>query len=178
MNDSYGNIITRGEHNAINYVVDGVVIPEAAGVLQQTQPVSPRSLQSAQIDIGGYEAQDGGGPLGAVAHLKTLPILSKPNFTIGQQIGGPLAGSIYYNTSGAFSQKPASRLNRLRFDSSGSFRGSTLRIAPPTKVFANNRGADINVLARLEYLLTPRDTLRFTVAINESFLGVPHFKLV
>ncbi|MBA4076348.1 MAG: hypothetical protein C0508_14995, partial [Cyanobacteria bacterium PR.023] len=173
MNDSYGNIITRGEHNAINYVVDGVVIPEAAGVLQQTQPVSPRSLQSAQIDIGGYEAQDGGGPLGAVAHLKTLPILPKPNFTIGQQIGGPLAGSIYYNTSGAFSQNPASRLNRLRFDSSGSFRGSSLRIAPPTKTFANNRGADINVLARLEYLLTPRDTLRLTVAINESFLGVP-----
>ena len=173
MNDSYGNIITRGEHNAINYVVDGVVIPEAAGVLQQTQPVSPRSLQSAQIDIGGYEAQDGGGPLGAVAHLKTLPILPKPNFTIGQQIGGPLAGSIYYNTSGAFSQNPASRLNRLRFDSSGSFRGSSIRIAPPTKTFANNRGADINVLARLEYLLTPRDTLRLTVAINESFLGVP-----
>lgn len=173
LNDSYGNIITRGEHNAINYVVDGVVIPEAAGVLQQTQPVSPRSLQSAQINIGGYEAQDGGGPLGAVAHLKTLPILPKPNFTIGQQIGGPLAGSIYYNTSGAFSQKPSSRLHRLRFDSSGSFRGSSIRIAPPTKTFANNRGADINVLARLEYLLTPRDTLRLTVAINESFLGVP-----
>jgi hypothetical protein len=177
MNDSYGNIITRGEHNAVNYVVDGVVIPEAAGVLQQTQPVSPRSLQSAQIDIGGYEAQDGGGPLGAVAHLKTLPILSKPNFTIGQQIGGPLAGSIYYNGSGAFSQNPNHKLNKLRFDSSGSFRGSTLRIAPPNKTWANNRGADINVLARLEYLITPRDRLRLTVAINESFLGVPTSQL-
>jgi len=177
MNDSYGNIITRGEHNAVNYVVDGVVIPEAAGVLQQTQPVSPRSLQSAQIDIGGYEAQDGGGPLGAVAHLKTLPILSKPSFTIGQQIGGPLAGSIFYNSSGAFSQNPARKLNRLRFESSGSFRGSSIRIAPPTKVFANNNGADINVLARLEYLLTPRDNLKLTVAINESFLGVPTARL-
>jgi len=177
MNDSYGNIITRGEHNAVNYVVDGVVIPEAAGVLQQTQPVSPRSLQSAQIDIGGYEAQDGGGPLGAVAHLKTLPILSKPNFTIGQQIGGPLAGSIFYNTSGALSQNPTSKLNRLRFESSGSFRGSTIRIAPPNKTFANNRGADINVLARLEYLCTARDNLKLTVAINESFLGAPTSQL-
>ena len=177
MNDSYGNVITRGEHNAINYVVDGVIIPEAAGVLQQSQPISPRSLQSAQVDIGGYEAQDGGGPLGAVARLKTLPILPKPNLTVGQQIGGPMAGSIYYNTSGAFSQVPGSKLNNLRFESSGLFAGTSLRIAPPTKVFANNNGADINVLGRLEYLLTPRDTLRLTVAINESFLGVPTPKL-
>jgi hypothetical protein len=177
MNDSYGNIITRGEHNAINYEVDGVVIPESAGALQQSQPISPRSLQSAQIDIGGYEAQDGGGPLGAVAHLKTLPIIAKPNFTIGQQIGGPLAGSIYYNGSGAFSQDPASKLHKLRFESSGSFRGSSIRIAAPTQSFANNRGADINVFARLEYLLSPYDKLKASVAINESFLGVPtsHF---
>ena len=177
MNDSYGNVITRGEHNAVNYVVDGVIIPEAAGVLQQSQPISPRSLQSAQVDIGGYEAQDGGGPLGAVARLKTLPILPKPNLTVGQQIGGPLAGSIYYNGSGAFSQDPASNLHKLRFESSGSFRGMAMRIAPPNKVFANNHGADINVLARLEYLLTPRDTLRLTVAINESMVGVPTSRL-
>ncbi len=58
--DTYGNIITRGEHNAINYELDGVVLPEAAGVLQQSQPATPRSLQSMQVDIGGYEAHDGG----------------------------------------------------------------------------------------------------------------------
>lgn len=177
MNDSYGNVITRGEHNAVNYVVDDVVIPEAAGVLQQTQPISPRSLQSAQIDIGGYEAQDGGGPLGAVARLKTLPILSKPNFTIGQQIGGPLAGSVYYNSSGAFSQNPDSRLHRLRFESSGLFRGTTLRIAPPNKFFAGNAGADINAYARLEYQATNRDLLKLSVSINESYLGVPTNRL-
>lgn len=177
MNDSYGNVISRGEHNAVNYVVDDVIIPEAAGVLQQTQPISPRSLQSAQIDIGGYEAQDGGGPLGAVARLKTLPILSKPNFTVGQQIGGPLAGSIYYNSSGAFSQNPSSRLHRLRFESSGLFRGTSLRIAPPNKFFAANAGADINAYARLEYQLSNRDLLKFSVAINQSFLDVPTNRL-
>ena len=173
MNDSYGNIITRGEHNAVNYVVDGVVIPEAAGVLQQSQPVSPRSLQSVQVDIGGYEAQDGGGPLGAVAHMKSLPILNKPNFTIGQQIGGPLAGSIYYNGSGAFSQDASKWLNRLRWSSSGSFRGSSLRIAAPVKNYVGNYGADINVLGRLEFQASQRDVISLTVAINESMLRVP-----
>lgn len=177
MNDSYGNVITRGEHNAVNYVVDDVIIPEAAGVLQQSQPISPRSLQSAQIDVGGYEAQDGGGPLGAVARLKTLPIVAKPNFTIGQQIGGPIAGNIYFNSSGAFSQKPGTVLNKLRFEASGQFRGTSLRIAPPTKNFVGNGGADINVYGRLEYQLTNRDLLKLDVSINESYMRVPTSRL-
>jgi hypothetical protein len=173
MNDSYGNVITRGEHNAINYELDGVVIPEAAGVLQQSQPVSPRSLQSAQVDIGGYEAQDGGGPLGAVVRMKSLPILNKPNFTIGQQLGGPLAGSIYYNGSARLSQNEKSPLHKWAIESSGSFRGTSLRLGPPVKYFAGNAGADINVLTRIEYYATERDLFRLTAAINESFLQVP-----
>lgn len=173
MNDSYGNVITRGEHNAINYELDGVVIPEAAGVLQQSQPVSPRSLQNIKVDIGGYEASDGGGPLGAVARMKSLPIDAKPNFLIGQQIGGPLAGSIYYNTSGAFSQNPDSKLYNLRFSSSGQFRGTSMRLAPGTKDFVGNAGADINTLSSLVWKATNKDTFKFDLAINESFLQSP-----
>lgn len=173
MNDSYGNVITRGEHNAINYELDGVVIPEAAGVLQQTQPVSPRSLQNIKVDIGGYEAQDGGGPLGAVAHMRSLPIDAKPNFLIGQQIGGPIAGNIYYNTSGAFSENPDSKLYNLRFSSSGQFRGTSLRLAPGTKDFVGNAGADINSLSSLVWKPNNKDTFKFDLAINESFLQSP-----
>ncbi|HEY9785283.1 MAG TPA: hypothetical protein V6D17_07775, partial [Candidatus Obscuribacterales bacterium] len=92
ISDTYGNIITRGEHNAINYEIDGVILPEAAGVLQQSQPVTPRSLQSMQVDIGGYEARDGGGPLGAIARMRSLPIQAKPHLNVGGQFGGPLAG--------------------------------------------------------------------------------------
>jgi hypothetical protein len=172
MNDSYGNIITRGEHNSINYVVDDVVIPEAAGVLQQSQVISPRSAQSMSVDIGGYEASDGGGPLGAVAHIKSLPISSKPNFNIGQQIGGPLAGSIFYNTSGAFSQKNNS-WNKLRFESSGIFRSTSYGIAPPVKDYVLNDRVDLQSFTKLEYLATPRDTLRLTTAINETTFQIP-----
>jgi Carboxypeptidase regulatory-like domain len=172
MNDSYGNMITRGEHNAVNYVVDDVVIPEAAGVLQQTQVISPRSIQSMSVDIGGYEASDGGGPLGAVAHVKSLPISSKPNFNIGQQIGGPLAGSIFYNASGAFSQNN-DFWNKFRFESSGSFRGTTYGIAPPVKDYVNNNRIDINSFTKLEFLATPRDTFRLTTSINQTSFQIP-----
>jgi hypothetical protein len=176
MHDSFGNLITRGEHNAINYEIDGVVIPEAAGVLQQTQFISPRSLQTMKVDIGGYEASDGGGPLGAVAHMKSLPILSKPNFNIGTQGGGPLAGNIYYNASTAFSQDPASAWNRLRVESSGSFRGLDYRLAPPVKNYVNNWGADINTFTKLEYMASEHDTFRLTMAFNDTFAQLPESK--
>ena len=173
MNDSYGNIITRGEHNSINYVVDDVVIPEAAGVLQQSQVISPRSVQSMSVDIGGYEASDGGGPLGAVAHIKSLPISSKPTFTIGQQIGGPIAGSIFYSATGAFSQDSTSVLHRLRYESSGSFRMSSYGIAPPVKDYVHNGRTDINSFTKLEFQATPRDTFRLTTSINQTTFQMP-----
>jgi Carboxypeptidase regulatory-like domain len=171
--DSYGNIIVRGEHNSINYVLDDVVLPEAAGVLQQSQFVTPRSLQSMNVDIGGYQAQDGGGPLGAVVHMKSLPILAKPFFEFGQQMGGPLAGNFYYSGSTAFSQNPDSKLYRLRIESSGSIRGTTMGNAPPVKDYTHNNRADLNLLTKLEYLLGERDTLSAVLGINHTFMEVP-----
>ena len=173
LNDSYGNIITRGEHNAINYEIDGVVLPEAAGVLQQTQLVSPRSLQTMNVNIGGYEASDGGGPLGAVAHMKSLPIMAKPNFNIGHQIGGPLAGTIFYNGSSALSQNPNSVWNRVRVESSGAFQGTSYRLAPPVKNYVRNNAFELNSFSKLEYMATEKDTFRLTAALNAIVTQVP-----
>ncbi len=177
VNDSFGNIIVRGEHNAVNYVLDDVILPEAAGVLQQTSFVTPRSLQSFAMDIGGYKASDGGGPLGAVARMKSLPVSAKPSLTIGQQLGGPMQGNIYYNASGAFSQDETSKLNKLRFETSGSFRGAALGLPPPTRNFKHDARADINVLSKLEYQLSERDRFRLTLGLNHSWLQVPTSRL-
>jgi len=171
--DTYGNIITRGEHNSVNYMLDGVVLPEAAGVLQQSQFVTPRSLQSMKVDIGGYQAEDGGGPLGAVIHMKSLPIVPQPYFTFGQQLGGPIAGNLWYSSSTAFSQDPNNPLYRLRIESSGSFRGTSMGEAPPAKDYAHNNRADINCLTKLEYLITERDKVNLTLGINHTMLQVP-----
>ena len=173
MNDTYGNIITRGEHNSINYVLDDVVLPEAAGVLQQSQFVSPRSLQSMKVDIGGYEAQDGGGPLGAVVHMKSLPIQPQPYFTSGMQMGSPIAGNFWYSGSTAFSQNPDSPLYKLRVESSGAVNGTSYGNAPPVKNYVNNNRCQINLLSKLEYLISDRDRVNITLGINHSFMRVP-----
>lgn len=177
MTDTYGNIITRGEHNSVNYELDGVVLPEAAGVLQQSQFVSPRSLQSMKVDIGGYQAEDGGGPLGAVVHMKSLPILAQPYFSCGQQLGYPMAGNYYYSGSTAFSQDPNSPWYKLRIESSGSVLGTSMGNAPPVKDYTSNNRADINCLTKLEYLITERDTINAVLGINETFLRVPTSKI-
>ncbi len=173
LNDSFGNVITRGEHNAINYEIDGVVLPEAAGVLQQSQLVTPRSLQNMSVNIGGYEASDGGGPLGAVAHMKSLPILAKPNLNVGHQIGGPLAGTIFYNGSTALSQDPSSVWNRVRIESSGAFRGSSYRLTPPSKNYVNNNAFDLNSLSKIEFLASEKDTFRLMAGLNATLTGIP-----
>lgn len=170
--DSYGNVIVRGEHNAINYELDGAVLPETAGVLQQTQFVTPRSLQSMKVDIGGYQAQDGGGPLGAVVHMKSLPIKPKPTLEIGGQLGGPLAGSLIFYASGALSQK-SGLLHRIRYELSGASVATTLGLEPPVKHFVRNSRLDMNYLGKLEFLATENDTFRLTGMINESFIQIP-----
>jgi hypothetical protein len=173
MPDSYGNIIVRGEHNAINYEIDGVVIPEAAGVLQQSQFASPRSLQSMQVDIGGYQASDGGGPLGAVVRMKSLPIKPKPTLNIGGQIGGPLAGTINFYASGALSQDPRKFLHKIRYEAAGATIGTSLGLTPPVKAFRRNARAELNYLGKLEFLATEKDTFKITALFNESWSQIP-----
>lgn len=175
--DSVGNIITRGEHNAVNYELDGVILPETAGVLNQAQFASPRSLESMSVDIGGYQAKDGGGPLGAVVRMRSLPIPDKPTGTIGYQIGGPIQGGINYYFAGAVSQNKNSILNRLRFETSGTYYGTKLGIEAPFRNFARNGRAQINSLSKIEFSPTEKDRFKLTVGLNESFLGWPTSKI-
>jgi hypothetical protein len=177
MGDSFGNIISRGEHNAVSYDLDGVTLPEAAGVLQQTQFVSPRALQAVEVDVGGYEASDGGGPEGAIVHMRSMPIQSKPVFEYGEQFGAPLAGTIHYYASGALSQDPKSILNRIRFESIGVAQDSTYRLQPGSRSFTHDNGVDLNFLNKIEFTPTERDRFKLTVGINQSLLQIPNSPL-
>lgn len=171
--DSFGNIITRGEHNAINYEIDGAILPETAGVLNQGQFANPRSLQSVSVDIGGYEAHDGGGPLGAVVRMKSLPTQAKPTLEYGGQLGGPLAGSFHYYASSALSQDPRKLGHRIRVESSGNAVPTSLGIAPPVKKFVRNGRLDLNFLNKIEFLQSEKNRFVLTTGINETFLQIP-----
>jgi hypothetical protein len=171
--DSFGNIITRGEHNAVNYELDGVVLPEAANTLSQANFASPRALQQVDVEIGGYEAKDGGGPLGAIVRMKSLPIQSKPTLTVGGQFGGPLAGNLNYYASTALSQNKSSAWNRVRLESVGSATATSMGIEAPVRGYARNGRLDLNFMNKIDFLATEKDRFRLTVSLNETFLGLP-----
>ncbi len=165
--------VPRGETNAVNYVLDGVVLPQASGVMAPGQFVTPRSLQSLSAYAGGYQAQDGGGPLGAVVLMKSRSIESKPVCEWGGQLGGPLAGTLDYYVSSALSQDPKSILNRIRFESSGAAVATRYGLPPPVRHFVRNSRLDINSLTSVEFQATERDTFRLTAGVNETFLQLP-----
>lgn len=173
MPDSLGNIITRGEHDSVNYTLDGAVIPETAGVLQQGQLASPRSLQAVDVNIGGYEAGDGGGPMGAIVHMKSMPIQAKPVFTLGTQLGGPISGGLNYYLSSALSQDPNSKWNHVRFESSGSIFASKLGLNPGTSTFRRDAKIDMNSMTKLVWEPTERDRFTLIASINESYAHQP-----
>jgi hypothetical protein len=171
--DSFGNMIVRGEHNTINYVLDDVVLPEAVGQFQQGQAASPHSLKSMQVTTGGYDASAGGGPMGAIVNMQSMPIQSKPILEFTPQIGGPMQGGANYYLSTALSQDEQSRWNRVRVESSGQIFGTKLGIEPQSRHFTRNGRFDINILNKVEWNVTDRDRLQLTASINESWFHIP-----
>lgn len=171
--DSVGNIITRGEHDAVSYTLDGAVLPEAAGVLQQGQFASPHSLQSLNVDIGGYQASDGGGPLGAIVKMKSLPLQSKPVLETGTQLGGPMSGGTNFYGSTALSQDTKSLWNKLRVESSGSIFATKLGIEPGTKNFRRDAKIQFNIINKVQFQPTVNDRFTLVGSINEAYLHQP-----
>lgn len=169
----FGCPVPRGEVNAVNYLIDGVVLPEAPGVMAPGQFATPRSLQAVGVNIGGYQAEDGGGPLGAVVRMKSRPIQDKPVALWGGQLGGPLAGTIDYYVSSPLSTKRRSVLNRIRFESAGAAVANSLGFSPPKRHFVRDNRLDLNSLTNIEFRPTDRDTVRLTAGLNSTYMQLP-----
>ena len=55
--DSFGQVHVRGEHNGLQYRIDGIVLPEGISVFGQT--LDPRLIQSVQLITGALPAEYG-----------------------------------------------------------------------------------------------------------------------
>src|SRR6185437_13346869 len=66
--DSYGQLHIRGEHNALQYRIDGIILPEGISVFGQT--LDPRLAQSVQLITGALPAEYGL-DTGGIVDIKT-----------------------------------------------------------------------------------------------------------
>ncbi|HUO02893.1 MAG TPA: TonB-dependent receptor [Rhizomicrobium sp.] len=66
--DSFGQLHIRGEHNALQYRIDGIILPEGISVFGQT--LDPRLAQSVQLITGALPAEYGL-DTGGIVDIKT-----------------------------------------------------------------------------------------------------------
>lgn len=73
--DSFGQLHVRGEHNGLQYRLNGIIIPEGISVFGQT--LNPRLADSVQLITGALPAEYGG-RTGGIIDIKTKSGLGEP----------------------------------------------------------------------------------------------------
>ncbi len=110
--DSFGQLHVRGEHNGLQYRLNGIILPEGISVFSQS--VSPRLADSVELITGALPAQYGLRTAGII-DLTTKEGAFDPGGEIGIYGGshgwiepsfeyGGSAGSINYFVSGSYQQ--------------------------------------------------------------------------
>src|SRR3569832_2646260 len=78
--DSYGQLHVRGEHNGLQYRLNGIIIPEGISVFGQT--FDPRFIGSLKLITGALPAEYGDRTAGII-DVQTKPGLFAPGGQIG-----------------------------------------------------------------------------------------------
>lgn len=100
--DSFGQLHVRGEHNGLQYRVDGIIIPEGISVFGQT--LDPRLAESVQLITGALPAEYGDRTAGIIdVKTKTGLFDTDGEASIYGGSHGEIAPSISYGgSSGSF----------------------------------------------------------------------------
>ena len=77
--DSFGQLHVRGEHNGLQYRINGIILPEGISVFGQT--LSPRLAQSVKLITGALPAEYGDRTAGVI------DVETKSGFQDGGQVG-------------------------------------------------------------------------------------------
>ena len=117
--DSFGQLHVRGEHNGLQFRLDGVILPEGLSVFSQA--LSPRLAQQVELITGALPAQYGLRTAGIV------DITSKSGLTNGGDV------SIYGGSHGEIepSVEYGGSTGKLSFFGSASYLGDDLGIESP-----------------------------------------------
>jgi outer membrane receptor protein involved in Fe transport len=100
--DSFGQLHVRGEHNGLQYRIDGIIIPEGISVFGQT--LNPRFVDSMRLITGALPAEYGDRTAGII-DVQTKTGLFAPGGEVGVYGGshGQITPSIDYGgSSGSF----------------------------------------------------------------------------
>ncbi len=118
--DSFGQVHVRGDHNGLQYRLNGIILPEGIAVFGQT--LDPRLIESMQLIMGSLPAQYG---------LRTAGIVDLTTKSGALEPGGYL--SLYGGSHGEIepSLNYGGTAGSLTYFASGTFLRSDLGIESP-----------------------------------------------
>ena len=158
-----GTVHINGDHGDINYVVDGVSLPQALNRVIGSE-VDPSNLAYAEVIEGAYPAQYGE-KFGSVLNLSTRSGSGAPGFTV-DAVGGSYAkydGTVGYHAPvGAGSISLAVRNER-----------DGRALDPPNESSPHNAGSNANQFVRLTLPHGSTDFVNFTLTHSLQTYQIP-----
>jgi hypothetical protein len=158
--DENGRFHFKGSHGQVTYVIDGVPVSDQVGATS-SNGLDASNVESLEVVTGGISAEYGGKPA-AVVNMTTKTGLGQPG----------LAGDVTFGAS-RYSSLETSVSFRGGTESFGYFvSGSATRsdrfLDPVSFDNLHNQGSSKRLFTRFDWLLSSKDTLRFSVSGGNS----------
>ncbi|MDX6272384.1 MAG: hypothetical protein QOD28_3607 [Acidobacteriota bacterium] len=163
--DDNGRLHPRGSESQVQYVVDGIPITDNLSAIFATS-LDARTLRTVEVLTGGISAEFGD-KLGGVVNVNTRSGRETPTQGVVTFSGGSFStGEIGVNFS--------TRTDKLGLLTNLSATTSQRFLDPPTIENFHNFGRTGKGFLRLDYQLTPNDTLRGTFLAGGTNFQIPN----
>ncbi|HVP33868.1 MAG TPA: TonB-dependent receptor [Steroidobacteraceae bacterium] len=163
--DSFGQLHVRGDHNGLQYRLNGVILPEGISVFSQT--LSPRLISSVSLITGALPAEYG---------LRTAGVIDLSSNSGLLQPGGYLSvyGGSFGTIQPAFEYGGSS--GSLSYYFTGDYKQSDVGIESPdgSAVPLHDQTKQIHAFGYLEKILDPDNRLSLILGISDGKYQIPN----
>jgi outer membrane receptor protein involved in Fe transport len=163
--DSFGQFHVRGEHNGLQYRLNGIILPEGISVFGQS--LDPRLIASLTLITGALPAEYG---------LRTAGIIDLKTKNGGGEPGGTLA--LYGGSHSTLepSIDYSGSHGNLNYFVSGDFRGNTLGIESPdgSSNPIHDRTRQSHGFAYIEDILDEQNRISVILSTSTSTFQMPN----
>ena len=163
--DSFGQLHVRGDHNDLQYRLNGVILPEGISVFSQT--LTPRLISSLNLITGALPAEYGLRTAGII-DLTTSSGLLQPGGYVsvyGGSFGTIQPAFEYGGSAGTFS-----------YYATGDYKQSNLGIESPdgSPVPLHDHTTQLHGFAYLDKILDPNNRLSLILGISDGEYQIPN----
>jgi outer membrane receptor for ferrienterochelin and colicins len=167
--DSFGQLHIRGEHNGLQYRINGIILPEGISVFSQA--FDPRLVESLKLILGALPAEYGLRTAGII-DITTKSGIFEPHGAISLYGGShsEIQPSIFHGGSAG----------NFNYFVTADFLRSNLGIESPDRSITprHDETKQYHGFGYFEYLLSPQDRVSWVLATSHGEFQIPnHFGL-